>query len=203
MHSISRMECWLVCLCKEVRGTMEKAMQYLDLIRKDPFLHAMLASYDNAAAAQVQDCVLDYGCGYGWGSYILSDSFRHVTGYDPDAERISFARRHFARKNIAFTQDGGLLAGRRYDVICLFMFLPYVEDSGELLARLGMCLKPEGFIWISYKSADTALLTVIKSWSQQRGFVLACSSSRRLSDREEVVEQCYGRHRDEGWTYAL
>ena len=40
---------------------MEKAMQYLDLIRKDPFLHAMLASYDNAAAAQVQDCVLDYG----------------------------------------------------------------------------------------------------------------------------------------------
>ena len=42
-----------------------------------------------------------------------------------------------------------------------------------------------------------------KSWSQQRGFVLACSSSRRLSDREEVVEQCYGRHRDEGWTYAL
>lgn len=111
MHSISRMECWLVCLCKEVRGTMEKAMQYLDLIRKDPFLHAMLASYDNAAAAQVQDCVLDYGCGYGWGSYILSDSFRHVTGYDPDAERISFARRHFARKNIAFTQDGGI-AGR-------------------------------------------------------------------------------------------
>ena len=98
---------------------MEKAMQYLDLIRKDPFLHAMLASYDNAAAAQVQDCVLDYGCGYGWGSYILSDSFRHVTGYDPDAERISFARRHFARKNIAFTQHGGLLAGRRYDVICL------------------------------------------------------------------------------------
>ena len=83
------------------------------------------------------------------------------------------------------------------------MVLPYVEDSGELLARLGMCLKPEGFIWISYKSADTALLTVIKSWSQQRGFVLACSSSRRLSDREEVVEQCYGRHRDEGWTYAL
>ena len=137
MHSISRMECWLVCLCKEVRGTMEKAMQYLDLIRKDPFLHAMLASYDNAAAAQVQDCVLDYGCGYGWGSYILSDSFRHVTGYDPDAERISFARRHFARKNIAFTQHGGLLAGRRYDVICLFMVLPYVEDSGELLARLG------------------------------------------------------------------
>lgn len=50
---------------------MEKAMQYLDLIRKDPFLHAMLASYDNAAAAQVQDCVLDYGCGYGWGLSLI------------------------------------------------------------------------------------------------------------------------------------
>ena len=189
-HAFRVPGCWLVCLWKEVGGTMEEAMQYLDLIRSDPFLHA--------AAARIQDSVLDYGCGYGWGSYILSDSFGQVTGYDPDADRIGFARSMFARGNIAFVEDGKMLAGRRYDVVCLFMVLPYAKNGRDLLARLGAYLKPEGVIWISYKSADAALEAVIESWSAEWGFALLCSSVRRLSDQEGIVEQCYGRHRDEG-----
>ena len=69
---------------------MEKAMQYLDLIRKDPFLHAMLASYDNAAAAQVQDCVLDYGCGYGWVHLDQLQVSRH-RAFDRDKKLVTAA----------------------------------------------------------------------------------------------------------------
>lgn len=182
---------------------MEEAVQYLDLIRSDSFLHAMLASYENAAGARPRSSVLDYGCGYGWGSYILSGTYSQVTGYDPDAARIGFARGIFARENITFIQDEKMLSGHRYDAVCLFMVLPHVENGRDLLTSLDVYLKPGGTIWISYKSADTAIPPAVQDWSEECGFTRIYGAVRNLSDRESVVEQCYSKHRDEGLPYAL
>ncbi len=65
---------------------MEDAEGYLELIRGDPFLGRMLASYERASKRGRNLDVLDYGCGYGWGSYVLSEFCSRVTGYDPDEQ---------------------------------------------------------------------------------------------------------------------
>ncbi len=118
---------------------METAQAYLQLIREDPYLSPMLASYDLAARHTCGRQVLDLGCGYGWGSYILSPHCLTVTGFDPDLERIRFARQTFHAENAQYHWDIRSLAGHTYDVVCLFMVLPHASDPAGLLRQEAPC----------------------------------------------------------------
>ena len=182
---------------------MQESEQYLELIRRDPFLRAMLASYENVAGSTAGKDVLDYGCGYGWGSYLLSCHCRRVTAYDPDLERIEFASRVFSRKNIHFISEEACLSGKHYDLICLFMVLHNIRDCEDILIHLPGYLNPGGMIMFSYKSTYRALVPVLDQWACDCGFTLAHSSQSYLSDEESVEERCYYKNRDEEWFYAL
>lgn len=182
---------------------MRKAGQYLELIHRDPFLCAMLASYENAVGAAAGKDVLDYGCGYGWGSYMLSWHCRRVTAYDPAPERIEFAGRVFSRENIDFVSEEAGLSGKQYDLVCIFMVLPYVGDCGDILTRLPGYLKPGGMIMLSYKNTCRALARALDGWASDCGFATVHSCQRYLSDAESVEERCYCKNGDEEWFYAL
>lgn len=51
--------------------------------------------------------VLDYGCGIGHGSFMLSRFVKSVTAYDPSPEAVSEARRLFQAPNLRFTDGLG------------------------------------------------------------------------------------------------
>lgn len=182
---------------------MGESDMYLQLIRKDAFLCAMLASYENAVSSAMGLRVLDYGCGYGWGSYIISGSCRQITGYDPDISRIVFARSVFGRENIAFVSDETLLAGERFDLVLLFMVLPYADNIENLLGKCGDYLKPGGMVRLSCKSTVYVFDSVFDKWAAVCGFTLVRGCSRYLSDEESVEERYYCKNRDEGPVYAL
>ena len=188
---------------------METATAYLHLIQGDPFLAPMLASYDHAARHACGKRVLDFGCGYGWGSYMLSPHCLAVTGFDPDLERIQFARQTFQAKNINLHWDIRSLAGRTYDVVCLFMVLPHAADPAGLLRQAGIFLKPKGTMWISFRSkirhpkdclpeaespGGRDLNALLGQWAMGSGFTLVCREQRFLSAVENLEEHVY--HKD-------
>ena len=174
---------------------MGDAEGYLELIRGDPFLGRMLASYERASKRGRNLDVLDYGCGYGWGSYVLSEFCSRVTGYDPDEGRISFAERIFIKENIRFCPEEQALAGRCYDMACLFMVLPYVKEADTLLEKLGGYVRQGGVVYLSYKSGHRRLPLVLEQWEEAEGFSLLTRKERYLTESENLIECSYCKNR--------
>jgi SAM-dependent methyltransferase len=62
----------------------------------------------NFVAKKYYPCkILDYGCGYGYSDIWLARRGFEVTGYDPDADRITIAQSLAARENVkvSFTPE--------------------------------------------------------------------------------------------------
>lgn len=170
---------------------MTEAKLYLELIHQDSFLQTMLISYEHAAKYAGHASVLDFGCGYGWGSYLLSSRSRHVTGYDPDFQRIDFARQIFQRNNITFLSNDRCLADSVYDMVCLFMVLPYAKNKLQLLNQAASYLHPDGTLWISFKTSTPELSILLNRWRIACGFSQIHSEQRCLSKTESVSEHIF------------
>lgn len=175
-------------------GTSE-AEEYLELIRRDSFLGNMLSSYERSSQYSRDLEALDYGCGYGWGSYVLAGVCRRVTGYDPDGNRISFAGSIFRKENIRFCLEEHEITEQSYDVACLFMVLPYVREADKLLERLGGYIKKGGSLFLSYKHDNGRLSEILEQWGSSRGFRLLSKREFLLSEAENMVECSYCKDR--------
>ena len=189
----------LACLLfrKREEYSMLEAEQYLKLIREDSFLSAMLVSYEMAATMALGKRILDYGCGYGWGSYILAECGGIVTGYDLNRERVEFARTIFARECVEFISERDSLGNGQYDMICLFMVLQYLkkEVKWEILTYVSMRVKPGGMLCISYKkSGEKSLKFVLDQWERENDFLLTEVYERYLSDADYIIECHYTRN---------
>lgn len=174
---------------------MGDAGSYLELILKDPYLGRMLASYERAAENGQDLEALDYGCGYGWGSYVLAGACRKVTGYDPDKDRISFARSIFIKDNILFCGEEQELANQSYDMACLFMVLPHVKEAEKLLEGVGKYIKQGGILRLSYKSDNRQLPGILEQWEAARGFRLLVRREQYLTGVQNLVECNYCKER--------
>lgn len=170
---------------------MSEAEEYIKALREDNFLHGIFFCYEKAMLLAENKRVLDYGCGYGWGTWLLSSMARKVVGYDPDEGRIAFARKTFLTETISFIKDEHWLEGLAYDMICLFMVLPYAEEKRAVLDRIAGYLKPGGSLWISYKTKDYALERLLEAWSKESGMRWIDSNERYLSESENVVMNVY------------
>lgn len=170
---------------------MSEAECYLETIHQDPFLHTMFLSYEHASESVKLANVLDFGCGYGWGSYLLSCHNHRVTGYDPDRQRINFACQMFQKDNLSFQSDICRLTKHSYDIVCLFMVLPYVKDKVTLLNQAAAYLRPAGALWISYKSSTPSIPTFLRHWSTVHHFTSIYSDQRCLSKTTLLLEHVY------------
>lgn len=50
------------------------------------------------------DAVVDCGCGVGYGAALLAEKADRVVGFERDPEAVDFARRHWARENVAIVE---------------------------------------------------------------------------------------------------
>ena len=97
--------------------------------------------------------VLDYGCGPGRISRLLSEEGYAVTGLDPSSGMVDVARAQ-ARAGLALEfgvldADTGFEAGA-YDAIVCSSVIEYVEDPEELLRTFHAALAPAGVLIASY-----------------------------------------------------
>ena len=100
----------------------------------------------------VNDIVLDYGCGIGTIAIEISRNVKKIHGIDISQKMIDVAKRKAAERNIKnlhFTQS--TIFDERYkrgsfDVILAFNILHFLEDTQQVMTKINELLKPEGLI---------------------------------------------------------
>ncbi|MEX0915136.1 MAG: class I SAM-dependent methyltransferase [Wenzhouxiangellaceae bacterium] len=109
--------------------------------------------------------VLDCACGEGYGSRILADAAKSVTGVDIDAATIDHARRRYATADVEFECASALelpFENDHFDAVVSFETLEHLTEHDELMREFRRVLKPEGFLLMS--SPDK------KTYSDDTGF---------------------------------
>lgn len=100
----------------------------------------------------VNNIVLDYGCGIGNMAIEISDNVKKIDGIDISQKMIDAAKRKAAERNIEnihFAQS--TIFDERYkresfDVILAFNILHFLEDTQKVMTRINELLKPGGLI---------------------------------------------------------
>jgi len=109
--------------------------------------------------------VLDCACGEGYGSRILGDAARSVTGVDIDSASIDHARRRYGRDGLEFIRASALdlpFEDDRFDAVVSFETLEHLAEHDELMTEFRRVLRPGGFLLMS--SPDK------KTYSDDTGF---------------------------------
>jgi trans-aconitate methyltransferase len=77
--------------------------------------------------AEQDNNILDFGCGPGYFTYLLSMKASSITGYDIAANMIQSAQKDFGcKKNIYFTSNFEDVCSNKYDKILCYSSLQYV-----------------------------------------------------------------------------
>jgi len=97
------------------------------------------------------DYVLDIACGTGYGTRMLSDFCRGVTGVDINPDTVAYAYKNYGGANRDFQQGDILNIKGQYDIIVCYETIEHVNKEEGLLAieNLKKCLKPKGLLFIS------------------------------------------------------
>lgn len=95
--------------------------------------------------------VLDVGCGYGYGSFILSTVSKKVVSIDVSEEAIRSAKERYSKANLDFlTMDAERMDfPDHFDVIVSFENIEHLGHPDFFLARAASLLKPSGLLIIS------------------------------------------------------
>ncbi|MFA5327131.1 MAG: class I SAM-dependent methyltransferase [Prolixibacteraceae bacterium] len=124
-----------------------------------------IATYQFALKYVKGKRVLDYGCGSGYGSYMLSDVADNVTAVDISDEAILFAKSCYNANNLVFNSTSELL-NEKYDVITSFQVIEHVVSDKEYIEKLKNLLNPEGCLLISTPDKNVRLFNYIqKPWN--------------------------------------
>ena len=87
-----------------------------------------VATYQYAFKFIAGKRVLDFGCGSGYGSYMLSGMAHSVTAVDVSREAVDFAKEKHAAANLVFKTIPEL-ADEKYDVITSFQVIEHVSND--------------------------------------------------------------------------
>lgn len=96
--------------------------------------------------------VLDAACGEGYGSNILANSAKNVTGIDIDETSINHAKERYKRENLTFLRESCTelpFKNNSFDVIVSFETLEHLTEQEEMLKEFNRVLKDDGLLIIS------------------------------------------------------
>lgn len=154
-------------------------------------LHA--ASYGFAEQFCAERCVVDLGCGSGYGAARIAAIAECVEGVDISAEAVAFAHARYSASNLRFSTvapDGPLpFPDEMFDVALSFQVIEHVSDEDLYLREASRVLKPGGVLLVITPDRQHRLLPRQKPWNRWH---LREYSDRQLAGvvaREFTVEQ--------------
>jgi SAM-dependent methyltransferase len=98
-----------------------------------------------------QPCVLDAGCGSGYGSAELANAAA-VIGIDISADAVAHAREAFSRAGVHFLQgacESLPFTGESFDLLVAFEVIEHLEGWQRMLSEARRVLRPSGVLLVS------------------------------------------------------
>lgn len=130
--------------------------------KSELYLHLMhIATYEYAKKLVKGKKVLDYGCGSGYGSHMLSESAASVTGVDISQEAVDFANNEYKAPNLDFKTIAEL-GNEKFDVITSFQVIEHVPDDKKYASAIGQLLNQGGIVLISTPDKKHRLFNYIQ-----------------------------------------
>lgn len=130
--------------------------------KSELYLHLMhIATYEYAKKFVKDKKVLDYGCGSGYGSHMLSETAASVTGVDISKEAVDFAAQEYQSLNLNFKTIPEL-GNEKFDVITSLQVIEHVPDDKEYSLALKQLLNPGGILIISTPDKKHRLFNYIQ-----------------------------------------
>ena len=95
--------------------------------------------------------MLDAGCGYGYGSFMLSKISKKVVGIDISEEAIQVAEKRYTSPNLVFMVMDVEKMGfhNQFDVIIAFENIEHLENPGLFLGKARFYLEADGVFIVS------------------------------------------------------
>ena len=142
-----------------------------------------IASYEFVLKYANGKKVLDYGCGSGYGTSILSSVAQQVTGVDVSKETILYAKQHFLSENAAFkTIDE--LNDEKFDIIVSFQVIEHVKNDKLYLKQLKNRLNQDGILFLTTPDKKDRLFNYIqKPWNKYHLKEYSAKSMEKLIKR--------------------
>ncbi|ACF14472.1 Methyltransferase type 11 [Chloroherpeton thalassium ATCC 35110] len=138
--------------------------------KEDYVLHLIHTfSYVQAAKLAKGKKVLDVGCNMGYGSKLISETAKQVTGVDVSEKAIEAAKSQYGGGNMAFQCiDGKRLpfANNVFDMIVNFQVIEHIVDYDAYLNELKRVLSPDGFVLFTTPNASMRLDPGMKPWNK-------------------------------------
>jgi SAM-dependent methyltransferase len=126
---------------RQVAGEVEQIQA--DHVLRYRFAEAVLGEGRN---------ILDFACGVGYGSAILSKNAASVTSVDASPAAIAYARRHWARPNITYvcgSPGSWRPSAGQFNAIVSFETVEHMADGRTFLHYLWRALTPGGVLLCS------------------------------------------------------
>ena len=111
--------------------------------------------------------VLDAGCAFGYGSYVLAQNALNVTGVDFDEKTLLTARKDYSKDNLSYVlSDLTRLAfiDECFEVACLFEVLSIVPQYRKLLGEMHRVLKRGGALLLSTRNKISDIPITNNGW---------------------------------------
>jgi 2-polyprenyl-3-methyl-5-hydroxy-6-metoxy-1,4-benzoquinol methylase len=120
-----------------------------------------LATYQFGSKYAKGKRVLDYGCGSGYGSLILSKDAETVIAIDTNKDAIQYAKSNYSRSNLIY-KDVSELTDEKFDLITSFQVIEHVDNVKKYIETLRSLLKPAGYLLLSTPDRKNRLFKYIQ-----------------------------------------
>ncbi len=136
----------------EMQGRVSADRRWPDLAAYLLFLRHQKA-YLYAAECCKDKSVFEYGCGNGYGSFLLSGIAHHVTAVDINETIVRGCKQNYPKKNLSFQvvrpEKKTAFKDGAFDVVISFQVLEHVYDVPAYLKELKRLLKENGVLLIT------------------------------------------------------
>jgi SAM-dependent methyltransferase len=136
---------------------------------EDYVLHLIrTAAYREAIRFATGNVVLDVGCGDGYGTRILGEVCKSVTGVDVSPSAIEAARTSNSGSNIEYRliHDGLPFPDAAFDFVVSAQVIDHIEDPIPYLTEIRRVLVPGGIALLTTPNAAIRLDRGMKPWTQ-------------------------------------
>lgn len=117
-----------------------------------PTQHAHHHRYLVSLPFCVNKDVLDVACGEGYGSSLISEVAKTVTGVDIDIESVKFAARNYGKDNLDFVSASASqipFQDHSFDVVVSYETIEHIDAHLEFMSEVKRLLRPNGILVIS------------------------------------------------------